>query len=229
MPRFNRLALLALAGLSAPLPALAHEGDVGIRLNGSQLETYLVSKDERPLRGAPVERVFGSELGSIEFGPFGNDEPGYFTDSLTEGTAIGFNIRAELKRWNGAGFDGSIDETMTMAKFFGTPGEISRTTSSGFVGGFDFATVTGGGFDEHLAQILNGSGGDPSDGIYLLELELTSPSFTTSDPFWVVFNLNQDEVDHDAAIDWVVSNLVPAPGAMAPLALAGPFMLRRRR
>jgi hypothetical protein len=229
--RFNpgaRGMLLALGVLTASGAAHAHFGDIGVRPNaGGRLETYLVDEAFRGL--SPVERVFGADLGSIEFGPFGVDDPGYFTDSLAEGAVVGFNILSPLKKWNGAGFDAGIPETLQVGYFVGTPGEITRFTGAGFVSGFDFATVSGGGFDEHLSYILFGDGGDPSDGVYLLELELTSDSYGPSDPFWIVFNLGLDEEDHDAAIDWVEDNLVPAPGAAGALALLGVAAVRRRR
>lgn len=225
----NRTLMVTGLALALAGTAFAHDGDAGIRANASgRLETFLVETE--PSSGnEPIERVFASEIGTIEFGPFGNDEPGYYTDSLTEGTSIGFNIRGELMRWNGGGLDGGLAETLQFAKFLGTPGEISRTTGPGFVPGFDFATVSGGVFDEHLSHILLGSGGDPADGVYIIELELTSASHLTSDPYWIVFNLNRPESEHDEAIEWVVANLVPAPGATAFFAAAMALGLRRRR
>lgn len=204
-------------------------GDIGVRENGGILETFLVFDDVGSVGGEPVERVFLGELGSIEFGPFGIDDPGFFTDTLSEGTTVGFNIRDELKRWDGSTFVGGIGETMTVANFFGTPGQIDVTTSSGFVGGFDVATVSGGIFDQHPAFLLNGAGGDPADGVYLLELEATSPTLESSLPLWVVFNLNRPELEHDEAAEYVEAMLVPGPGSAGVLVMLGGVVAIRRR
>lgn len=222
---FSMLATGAIA-----TGALAHgEGlDIGVRVNAGVLETFGVSDESGSTGSEPIERVWAGELGSIEFGPFGIDDPGFFADTLTDGTVIGFNIRSALGRWNGAGFDYAIGESMTLANFFGTPGEISATTGAGFVPGFALATASGGGFDHHAAYILNGSGGDPADGVYLLELELTSDGLGTSLPLWVVFNLNAEE-DHDPAIEWVEDNLVPGAPTLALLPAFGLLGVRRRR
>ncbi|HBS29471.1 MAG TPA: hypothetical protein DEB06_08495 [Phycisphaerales bacterium] len=221
------VSLFALGALASAGFAHGEDVDIGVRVVAGALETFGVSDVLGSTGDEPVERVFAGELGSIEFGPNGIDDPGFFADTLTDGTAVGFNIRAALGRWNGAGFDLSISETMTIARFFGSPGQIDAASGVGFVPGFTLATASGGGFDEHPVYILNGPGGTPADGVYLLELEVTSPALQTSLPLWIVFNLNTDEAIHDEAIEWVEANLVPSPGvlAAAPLALGA----RRRR
>jgi len=211
------------AALAGGVP---HGGDIGVAFVDGRIVTSLVEEEELGGLGTP-QRVFESELGSIEYGPFGNDEPGYTSNVLPPGAQIGFNILEELSLWNGAGFTGGLGETLQLGKFVGTPGEITATTGPGFVPGFFFATADGVGFiDEHLSHILMGPvlRADPADGIYLLELELFTDhgGIANSDPFWIVFNLNSPEEDHEAAVEWVQENLVPAPGfavLLAPLAL----------
>ena len=58
----------------------------------------------------------------------------------------------------------------------------------------------------------------PSDGVYLLEMELTTdvPGIANSEPYWIVFNLNTDQTVQDAAIVYVETVLVP--GVPTPLA-----------
>ena len=69
---------------------------------------------------------------------------------------------------------------------------------------------------------------DPLDGIYLASFTASTSGFATSETFYVLFNLNESEIDHDEAIEWVEANIVPAPGALALLG-AGLLVLRRRR
>ncbi len=214
---FGAVPAFAFAG------GVPHGGDVGVAFVAGRIVTSLV--EEAGFRGGlgTPQRVFASELGSIEFGPFGNDEPGYTSNALAPDARIGFNILADLKRWNGSAFDGLIDETMQLARFLGTPGEEASVNAGGFVPGFFFAQADGLGFiDEHLSHILRGSDiargfSDPSDGVYLLELELFTDAMgiANSDPYWIVFNLNQPEAEHDAAISYVETVVVPGPGAFA--------------
>lgn len=234
-------SLMSTASILITAPVFAggpapHGGDIGVAFVGNKIVTSIVEEDgggHRRGLGTP-SRVFESELGTVEFGPFGNDEPGYTSNVLPAGASIGFNILDELKVWNGAGFDGGIGETMQLARFLGTPGEISRATASGFVSGFLFATADANGFiDEHLSHMLRGPDvlrgfADPADGIYLLELELFTdgPGIANSDPYWIVFNLNMDEATHEAAVGFVHDVLVPGPGGLAMML---PLMPARRR
>lgn len=237
----HRMFWLVLAAPATAMAGLApHVGDVGVVFENGRIVTTVVEEHEEEARGGELglpQRVFDSDLGTVEFGPFGNDEPGYTSNSLPAGVKLGFNIRAELKKWNGAGFDGGLAESLQLGQFLGTPGQITRDTGAGFVGGFDFVTVDQTGFiDEHLSHVLRGAsngGGfaDPSDGVYLLELELTTdaPGIAASEPFWIVFNLNTEQGVQDLAIEYVEANLVPAPGAVALVGLAAGLAGRRRR
>lgn len=223
---FTAAGLLAVGIAPA---AFAHGVDIGVRFNSGVIETFGVDDSIGSTGSEPVQRVFEGELGTVEFGPFGTDDPGFFADTLTDGTSVGFNILSGLKVWNGAGFDGGTAETVRVANFFGTPGEVSATTGTGFVPGFTLVTASGGGFDHHAAFLLESSMGSPLDGIYLLEIELTSPGLPASAPLWIVFNLGLDEEDHELAVEWVEENLVPSAPTAALFAFFGAAGLRRRR
>lgn len=236
LPMKNALALsfVSLAALPAYAGLAPHVGDVGVKFENGRIITTIVEEAEEGRDGelGLPQRVFDSDLGTIEFGPFGNDEPGYTSDELPAGVQLGFNIRAALKKWDGSGFV-VTDATLQLGQFVGTPGETTRQTGAGFVSGFDFVTVDNTGFiDEHLSHILSGPGGtDPANGVYLLELELTTtaPGIAPSEPYWIVFNLNLDQSVQDEAIDYVERNLVPAPGAVMLAGLGGLVAMRRRR
>lgn len=233
------LMMTGLFGSGALAGGVPHVGDVGVSFADGRIVTSLVEEEEALRGGLGLpQRVFDSDLGTVEFGPYGNDEPGYTTNDLPEGARIGFNIRTELKKWTGSSFDGGIPETLQLGLFLGTPGEVTRDTAGGFVGGFSFAQADAVGFfDEHLSNVLRGpsTGGggfaDPSDGVYLLELELFTDAagIANSDPYWIVLNLNVDQVVQDAAIEYVENVLVPAPGSLAALALVAAPLMRRRR
>lgn len=237
MKLFNMSVIIVTFAAPVLAGGVPHVGDVGVSFQSGRIVTTLVEEEEllRGGLGLP-QRVFDSDLGTVEFGPFGNDEPGYTSNILPSGARIGFNIREELKRWNGAGFDGGIIETLQVGRFVGTPGEMTRETSGGFVPGFLFATADNSGFiDEHLSHILRGLDtrgfGAPTDGVYLLELELFTDvaGIENSEPYWVVFNLNLDQSVQDDAISFVEQVLIPAPSAAGVAALGGVAWARRRR
>jgi len=206
------IASVIVAGAASAV--MAHE-DIEVELDGGGLETD----------GRVFEAVFG-ETGI----PYFTDDPGFEGDAgvFAPGTTIGFNIMAPLAMWNGDGFDDlnpADQETLTVSF-----GPESRTTGTGFIGGFDFVQDASPGFDTHLDFLLNGAGGfDPADGIYLLAMQLTSNNYDASETLWIVFDNNMGDEKLDTAVAWVETNLLPAPGALALLALGGLARARRRR
>lgn len=204
--------------------------DVWVQNNSGTITIGGISEDG--LEFHPGVRVFGAEFGEDPLFPFLATEPGF---QATDGTFdpfedLQFNLTDAVGVWNGSGFDTSIVETITLAF-----GPSSVTSGSGFVSGFTFQTDALGGFHDHFDITLNGDGGDPANGVYLLSLNMEFAALGpgggtgTSDTFWFVMNLGEDELVHDAAIEWVEGNLVPAPGAGFLLLLAGVSRSRRRR
>ena len=145
------------------------------------------------------QRVFEAEFGIDPAFPFSTDEPGIGSDLV--GTTLTMNLSSGLGIWNGNGFDTS---TATLLASYGGQ---NATTAAG--GSFSFLVTAG--LDLHPEYTVSGAG------------------YATSEIFYAVFNLGMTEVDHGAAAGWVESNLVPAPGALATLALAGLASRRRRR
>jgi hypothetical protein len=211
---------------------MAHEGDVGIRLSGGRLETVLAS-GEPPMQtlGTEIERVFAAEL---EFNTTTNtvviDEPGLASDETAlGGQSLGFNIRKALRQWNGAEF---VSTTSTMSAGGGDLGlDFISTPATDVLAAGHTIIVPAAPFDFHYDWRLDGATALAGTGVYLVELELTNPmgSFMTSDPFWVVFNYGEDEMVHDAAVDWTVENLVPVPGAGGLILIGMAAVVRRRR
>lgn len=199
--------------------------DVWLQIVDNAIQTGAISEDGDPLD--PTERVFGAEFGEDGAFPFTAFEPGFQLDdgSLSPFATMGFNIEDSVTRWTGDGF-GTTAETMTLSF-----GPASVTSGNGLVNGFDFTADDEGGFHGHFDILLNGDGADPMNGVYLLPLSVNADLGgvnATSDTFWFVMNLGEDEMVHDAAMDWVQMNLVPAPAGALLFGLMG-FAARRRR
>ena len=214
MMKFTFPATIVLA-----LPTLAladgEIGDIWVYASNGNLVTGAWDHSTGEVTN-PFSRVFAAEFGVDPAFPFSTDEPGI--GSSLVGTTITMGLSPTLGVWNGSGFG------------------FSTSTLMGEYGGQSFQTGTGGAFsflvtaglDLHAEFTLSGPGlTDPANGIYLATFQFSAAGHGSSEPLWVVYNLGMSEEEHGAAIEWVQSNLVPAPGAMALLGLAA--MARRRR
>ncbi len=194
----------------------------------------------------PDMRVFGYDFGEDPSDPFFTQDPGFNAaagSGLPSGSQLLFNIvgagslglPANLSYWDGTG-DVSFSQTLageTLELSFGIQSRIADDSTS-FVAGFNLQTVTANGsIHRHLNAFLNGGGGDPTEGIYLLPLELASsdPTIAKSLPFFVVYNNGLSEALHDVAMDWVQDNLVVPEASTLSLAIVGcaASVLRMRR
>jgi len=236
MNRFVNLSVFSLSFVSSfSSPAFAgpppeEHFDIWLRPVNGQIVTGSITEGTPGTPLNEVERVFGAELGEDPLFPFSAFEPGFqaLAGPLTAGMTWSFNITSPLGQWNGNGFD-LPDETMRLDF-----GPATATTGAGFVPGFSFNGFSDGLIHEHFDfTLLPGAVGDPDAGIFLLALEFSgvngATSYAASDPVYLVFNLGQSEEDHEAAIEWVQGNLVPAPGALSLLALSVLSIGRRRR
>jgi hypothetical protein len=227
-----RLTSLTVAACSAAMlvsaPILADEEheehyDVWVQTNGSQITTGGITHDGETTSSL---RVFGAELGEDGDFPFTAFDPGFEMLDGTMGafSPLALNIAGPVLQWDGAAF-GSTANTMTISD-----GLESLTSGLGYEAGPSFfETDPEGGFHAHLAMTVDGlTAGDT--GVWLLPLTLSDPSagLGESETFYFVFNLGLDESVHEASIEWVEANLIPAPGALAMIA-AGLATGRRRR
>lgn len=232
------ILIVALAALPALCNlAIADGGDIAITRINNRIVTGSGDHGAYPNVYEFPERVFAADL--EEFGGLiFTDEPGWMGpfdnvgQGFMPGTALGFNIRKAVRRWTGDDFlAGPAAEQMRL--FDSGPGTNQVVTPlldeivPGFAVVADAAVHGLGGFDEHPFYQLTTN----TDGIYLLELEIwaSDPLIQTSEPLWIVFNWNMPEIEHDRAIEWVETFLVPAPGTLALLAGAAALGVRRRR
>lgn len=223
----HALSVVTLLPLALGNAALAEHEHVDIWLHIADGEIITGTADE----DGPIEdiaRVFGAELGEDPDFPFSTDHPGCTsvdTDPLDPYEILTLNIYDHIGVWNGGGFD-AVDETMTIAY-----GGNEVTSGFGYVPGIDLGQADEHGhLHLHAFFTLNGYNADPDLGVYLLPLTVSDADlgYVESKPFWILFNLGMDESVHDAAVDWAVANLVPAPGS-AGLVLAGLMGRRSRR
>ena len=209
---------------AAASPALAdgdgeeEHFDIGIWNNAGQLQSGGWDHDTESLEVDSL-RVFEAHFGEDKEFPFAIDEPGVGGVAadlgLTEGATIGLNLVAGLGVWNGAGFDAAAT---SMTVDFGP-----QSVTSGSGGILDFLVTDD--YDYHPIFAIDSAA---NNGAYLLEFTATMEGMNSSDSFWIVFNLGLDDEVFEESVEWVEGNLVPAPGALAILSIAGLAGRRRR-
>jgi|GEM_PF-830988 len=194
-------SLLACVLLASPAHA-QHAGDIFLAVEGNTIVTKIESQ---PGEQTP-QRVFASELGEVF--PNFTDEPGFACAPATFpiGSRVGFRIMDSLRRWNGADFSTVPAESLEVA--FSTLAVLTPATPQQ-VEGFTLPVNASGEWHRHLEFTL---GAPAASGVYLLQLQLLSTAdLNPSQPFWIVFNQNEPEAIHDAAIEWVEFNLANPP------------------
>lgn len=220
------IAFVAGCAASIAPSAMAHDGDIGLRIENNRIFTGAVVETPQGSTAVGVRRVFGAEFKDFSGVPYA-DEPGLFASPGTfPQSQLGFDILGPILKWDGAAFPAVPIPNETINIEFGP---LSRTTplSNIVVQGFGIS-VGPSGFDEHYDFYLNPPRGD---GIYALSLRLWSdaPGVRESRPFHMIFNWNMSEPMHEAAVDWARAHLVPAPATSLALMLVAAISARRRR
>ncbi|MBL0871233.1 MAG: hypothetical protein IBJ18_11730 [Phycisphaerales bacterium] len=198
VPATASLALLASGGSCFA----QHAGDIGLGLVDSRIVTGEITPQGE---FAPGTRVFASDFGELL--PNFTDEPGFdnLPGTFPFPSSIHFTVNGRIRKWdNGAFSTDPITERIEIG--FAEMSPVLTPLVNEPIEGFGLTVSTNGEWHRHLQYTLQ----EPaSDGIYLLELVLTSsvPTILPSRPFWIVFNQNRTELEHDEAIDWVVTNL----------------------
>lgn len=223
-------SIIVLSGSAASI-ALAHGEDVDVllRVDDGALVTGSWSHDTDSVV-EERERVFAFEWGNDE-GANISDEPGFFAEAGTlSGMEWGVNFIDAVRVWNGSDFSAVSPDTVTF-ELLGAE-QDTPTTAGGFTAGFGIP-VGPGGFDDHYEIVINAATDGSANGVYLISMQAfandTARGATlSSESFWFVGNFGGDEMDHEAAIEYVEDVLVPAPGAAALFGF-GALAARRRR
>lgn len=218
MGKHNTQLACALSVCIASAAAAQHAGDIFLAVEDDTIVTGAI--DQNLMIAIPV-RVFAAQFGDSGCAPF-TANPGFDTlpGTFVVGTQLGWNAVEGMQVWNGNAFE-SIDTEFLEVSFVSQ----SFTVGDAPVAGFSLFVQNDGGFHRHLDFCMNGCPdgctppADADPGIYLLALEMysTDPNLQTSDPFWIVFNYLDSSANHDAAIDWVVANLVDDPKCPADI------------
>ncbi|UYV12439.1 MAG: hypothetical protein NCW75_14205 [Phycisphaera sp.] len=215
-----RNTLTAAIALAVAGTALAHEGDVGLKIIDGRIVTGIVEDGPGGEFVIPGERVFAGEM--FDFGGrIYADGPGLFAAAGEfPDSDLNFDFASPVQRWDGSTF---VIAPQTYTLEFGP---LSATSPlAGSAPGFGIG-VGPAGFDEHYDFYLN----DPETGVYLLALDFSSSDSSIGSALttYLVFNNGEDERVHDAAIHYVEDVIVPAPASLAVFGL-GALALRRRR
>ncbi len=196
---------IALASSTLAGPPAAPHLDLWLHPDGAALLTGSITEGTPGRPFAAVARVFGADLGEDPEFPFAAVEPGFqsLPGRATAGASFGFAIPGPLLAWDGLAF-APTDHTMTL-QF----GPAIVTSTAGFVDGFAFAAQPSGLMHVHFDFTLNGPFGDPAPGIYALPMafEGVTPLYAPAPTAWIVFNLSQSELEHDAAMHFAEGHL----------------------
>ena len=226
------LALAFALSLGAPSAFAAglHEGDVLPRLvDGTIVIDDLDDKEVDFVSGLPI---FESDFGDFAAGPFETPDPGFDHEAgeFTPGTLLAFRTVRPLEFWNGSAWTGS---TATISVIDAVGKVVNITSADSSVGGFGLiAMVDGdGNVHQHIDYKINAGA---AVGAYAVALSLfglladqTTPVYTESAPYMVIFNRGLSTADFETA---VAARVVPVPAAAWLLAsgIAGLGLARRR-
>lgn len=206
MTRPRPPAPLALAlALAANADARQAHFDVHVSVEQGRLATGGIDVDSGMV--VPGVRAFAGEFGEFMNG---TNDPGFVASAgtFTQGTLVAFDILDALRKWDGEDFDAIPTERLTIS--LGVNSRQTPIAGDELVDGFNFVQAgAGGGFHQHINFFL---GSPASMGVYLLKLRLrVSAGADPSDPFYIVFNQNDAEENHDAAIEYVETVLLAPP------------------
>lgn len=199
--RMTAVAALTVWCLAPAGQAQIHAGDILVRADAwNQLRTGGIDEFGEPIRGL---RVFPATFGEA---PNFTNDPGFDSgeDTFTPGTSVGFQIVQAIRVWDSqsGSFDAIPQERISVR--LGPLGPVLTPTTDQVVNGFSLIADGAGRFHHHLGYTLQAPA---APGIYLLRLALTSPQFATSRSFYMVFNQLSSASEHQAAVNWVSSNL----------------------
>jgi len=241
----NTKALIALAALSLSTIASAQHADMLlIRDDAGNLLTGQYDFGTNQIVDTNT-RVYEGE-----FDAFGtSDEPGFNAlsssniptgfQALDANIAVSFDANtfqlgsasANLYHWDGNGaVDFSVStNSLTISKAPSAVFSAVLDGSDSNVEGFDIDATSSDGFLHKHIDLALSDFSSGANGFYLWSLTIEAGGSST-DPIYFVHGFGiHNEPAHEAAIDWVNANLVPAPGSLTALLGLAAITTRRRR
>ena len=179
--------------LFSPACFAQHEGDVGLVIQDSQLQTAVIA-DGQYLIG---EQIFTAAFGDSGF-DFFTQNPGWDAapGTFTPGATFYWSAVSGLKKYeSGLGF---VSTPATLRVSFST---VSVTIGSEPAEGFPLQVQPDGGFHKHVNYFLQGqNGAEPESGAYLLEtqLSISESGIAPSDSVFVIFDNMAPEMQLEA-------------------------------
>lgn len=152
----------------------------------------------------------------------------------TTNDRIRVRILNDLKYWdsvNGNFVAVPNGETLSMTLSGST--RVAGTGAQTNTTDFPISFASGDSLHSHASTYLFDSlmGDTPTDGVYLLTLQLAStmPGVLASDPVYIVWGFNANGSAHKAAVEYANTVLVPEPATLGWVAGAALVLLKRRR
>lgn len=217
-----RAAVLGLA-LCSPLMAAAHT-DIEVEIDPPANASGTLIVDPHDEITAATAIKAGRKIYEAEFGelgsPFGTDDPGFVVEDGNgiAGTILGFNVLDSLWKWDGSAWTNSgFDELFTITDVLSSEIVVADGVGAGLSGLIDQFDA-GGGIHTHFDFEIGSTSGSPMDGAYFIELslmgvsgDLSTPVYNNSDPFLIVFHLNEGGTFGEEAFEAAVGALTPVP------------------
>lgn len=241
MKMFHASMMMFVIALFAPTFAFAHGGDLSGDHPDLEVEVEYNGLHTHPEGAvyAQFEKFQFTKPSSTWRATF----PGFEGDAST---GLGANKEFDLHAidqlyWYNAGTGAFVD----------TPGGESLRIVEDYTGGFGSIDVPGSGgtyplvlspfagtdgsglMHRHPQYQLKRDGGDPTDGAYLLGLQIHDAAgvdpYVPTETFWLLFHKGlTDEADYEAAHEAAIA-FVPEPATLTLLGLGGMTLLRRRK
>lgn len=248
-----KFVVVAVAGL-APVSAMAHNPQIQIGIANGKIVTNGLFTAPDPANidyqlPSAGQRIFSMPMGQRSLAdandgwyaepnhanwPYAGPGVALLNGQFAVGSKLTVTYLDGLKIWDGSGFVDPGTEQVAVA----TSATFATSVLTKDVGPFNGVTpaAVSGAADEHLTLRwrLLGDGVSPNtasdDGVYLLKLQLSTDQagIGASDPYYFLLNKNASAGDQAGAVA-AVTALVPEPGALGIVGLAGLWLGRRRR